>query len=47
MIEFETGQNCWRVETAGRLSFIVNGKAYFRALREALLQARRLVMLIG
>ena len=47
MIEFETGQNCWRVETAERLSFIVNGKAYFRALREALLQARRLVMLIG
>ena len=47
MIEFQPGRNCWRVETADRLAVIIDGKAYFRALREALLQARRMVMMIG
>ena len=47
MVEFVTGRNCWRVAPAGRVSFIIDGKAHFRALREALLQARRLVMLVG
>lgn len=47
MPQFRPGRNCWRVEPADRLSFIVDGKDYFRALREALIQAERLVMLIG
>lgn len=47
MTQFRPGRNCWRVEPADRLSFIVDGKDYFRALREALIQAERLVMLIG
>ncbi|MFC3169471.1 phospholipase D-like domain-containing protein [Paracoccus fontiphilus] len=47
MIEFKPGLNCWRIETADRLAVIVDGQAYFRALREALLKARRLVMMIG
>ena len=47
MTLFQPGRNCWRVETADRLSVIVDGKAYFRALREALLKAQRLVMMIG
>ncbi len=47
MIELQPGRNCWRVETADRLSVIIDGKAYFRALREALLKAERLVMMIG
>lgn len=46
-MEFTTGRNCWRVAQAARLSFIVDGKAHFQALREALLQARRMVMMIG
>lgn len=46
-MEFQPGKNCWRVEKARRFSVIVDGKAYFRALREALLQARRLVLMIG
>lgn len=44
---FKPGQNCWRVETASRLSVIIDGQAYFRALREALIQAERLVMMVG
>jgi phosphatidylserine/phosphatidylglycerophosphate/cardiolipin synthase-like enzyme len=47
MVNFQPGRNCWRVETADRLSVIVDGKYYFRALREALLQAERLVMMVG
>lgn len=47
MFEFRPGRNCWRVETADRLSVIVDGKDYFRALREALLKAERMVMMIG
>lgn len=44
---FDTGRNCWRVETASRFSFIVDGAAYFRALREALVQAERLAIMVG
>ncbi|WP_295047774.1 phospholipase D-like domain-containing protein [uncultured Paracoccus sp.] len=47
MIELQPGRNCWRIETADRLSVIIDGKAYFRALREALLKAERLVMMVG
>lgn len=44
---FVTKRNCWCVERATRFSVIVDGEAYFRALRQSLLQARRLVTLIG
>ena len=47
MTLFNPGRNCWRVETADRMAVIIDGKAYFRALREALLKARRMVMMIG
>ena len=47
MFAFRPSHNCWRIETADRLSVIVDGKHYFRALREALLKAQRLVMMIG
>ncbi len=47
MIELQPGRNCWRVETADRLSVIIDGQAYFRALRETLLKAQRMVMMIG
>lgn len=46
-MEFTPGRNCWRAEAADRLSVIIDGKAYFRALREALLQARRVVLMVG
>ncbi|WP_207101619.1 phospholipase D-like domain-containing protein [Paracoccus shandongensis] len=47
MVTFQPARNCWRVETADRLSVIIDGKYYFRALREALLKAERLVMMVG
>lgn len=39
------GRNCWRTETAGRVA--VDGEAYFRAVREAILSATRSVFIIG
>ncbi|PRY95755.1 phosphatidylserine/phosphatidylglycerophosphate/cardiolipin synthase-like enzyme [Hasllibacter halocynthiae] len=44
---FDVGRNCWRVERAERVGLIVDGADYFAALREALIAARRQVMLIG
>lgn len=43
----EPGRNCWRVERADRLGLIVDGADYFAALRQALIAARRQVILIG
>lgn len=37
----------WRVETADRATLLVDGAAYFQALRRALLKAERQVLLIG
>jgi phosphatidylserine/phosphatidylglycerophosphate/cardiolipin synthase-like enzyme len=41
------GTNCWRIEQATRASVIVDADAYFKAAREAMLAARRRIMLIG
>ncbi len=43
----EQGRNCWRVERADRLAVIVDAEDYFAAAREAFLQAKRRIMLIG
>ncbi|MDQ2067535.1 phospholipase D-like domain-containing protein [Xinfangfangia sp. CPCC 101601] len=40
-------QNCWRIEQADRFTFIVDGADYFVAARQALLKARKSIMLIG
>jgi phospholipase D1/2 len=37
------GHNCWRREQAERVAIAVDGEAYFRAVREAILRARRSV----
>ncbi|MDF3607127.1 phospholipase D-like domain-containing protein [Paracoccus sp. DMF-8] len=44
---FAPDHNCWRIEKADRFAVIIDGADYFRALRESLLKARRLVTLIG
>ncbi|MCI2394018.1 phospholipase D-like domain-containing protein [Aliiroseovarius sediminis] len=44
---FEPGRNCWKVGTAEKFELIVDGAAYFIALREALIQAQSQVLLIG
>lgn len=45
--QFRPGENCWRVEKASCYSFIIDGQDYFRAMREALLKAERLVLMVG
>jgi phosphatidylserine/phosphatidylglycerophosphate/cardiolipin synthase-like enzyme/uncharacterized membrane protein YdjX (TVP38/TMEM64 family) len=41
------GRNCWRVARADRAAFLVDGAAYFAALREALARARYEVVILG
>jgi phosphatidylserine/phosphatidylglycerophosphate/cardiolipin synthase-like enzyme/uncharacterized membrane protein YdjX (TVP38/TMEM64 family) len=40
---FLPGRNCWRVEHASRLAVLVDGEAYFAALRRSLIRARRFI----
>ncbi len=42
-----TGRNAWRVERAHRAAVLIDAAAYFRAVREALLQARQTVFIVG
>jgi len=44
---FRPGTNCWRIERADRLALIVDGADYFRALRQAFVQSKRELLLIG
>ena len=44
---FQTGSNCWRIEPASRLAVIVDAADYFRAARDAMLQAREQIILVG
>lgn len=41
------GDTCWRVETAERLSILMENEAYFDALSSALDKARRSVVVLG
>lgn len=41
------GDTCWRIETADKLSVIVDAADYFSALRSAVRQAKHTVMMIG
>src|SRR5262245_64144478 len=41
------GRNAWRVERADRIAVLVDAGAFFRAVREALLKARRSVFIVG
>lgn len=43
----EPGVTCWRVEQADRASVIVDGAAYFAALRSSILKATRSVTIVG
>jgi len=43
----QDGVNCWRQENARRVAVAIDGEAYFRAVREALLAARRSVFILG
>ncbi len=41
------GRNCWRIERANRLGFLVDGADYFKAVRAAIAQAKRTVFILG
>ena len=41
------GVTCWRIERAERLAVIVDAARYFQAVRQAILEARHSVLLIG
>jgi phospholipase D1/2 len=43
----EPGRNCWRLEQARRVAFLVDGAAYFAALRAAAAKARRSIFILG
>lgn len=45
--QFRPSSNCWRVEKARCFSFIIDGQDYFRALRQALIKAERLAIMVG
>ena len=44
---FEAGRNCWKVERAERVSFLIDGDAYFRAFRAAAVKARHCIFILG
>ena len=43
----QRGRNVWRVERAHEMAVLIDAAAFFRAVREALLKARRSVLIVG
>jgi len=43
----QPGRNCWRIEKADRVAFLIDGEAYFAALRRALLGAQQAVHILA
>ncbi len=43
----QPGSNCWRIERASRATMIIDAADYFRAARNAMLDAQHRIMLIG
>jgi phospholipase D1/2 len=44
---FRPGQNVWRIERADRATVLIDGAAYFGAVRQALLKAQHTVLIAG
>jgi hypothetical protein len=44
---FAPGRNCWRVERAGQVAFLVDGEEYFGAVRAALAKAQHSFYILG
>src|SRR5262245_5167511 len=43
----QPGRNVWRIERAPRAAVLVDGAAFFGALRQAFLNARRSILIVG
>ena len=41
------GRNCWRIERAERVAFLVDGEAYFGAVRRAIAKAQHSILILG
>jgi len=41
----EPGRNCWRLEQASRLAVLVDGEDYYGVVRQAMIQARRRIVI--
>jgi phosphatidylserine/phosphatidylglycerophosphate/cardiolipin synthase-like enzyme/uncharacterized membrane protein YdjX (TVP38/TMEM64 family) len=41
------GRNCWRIERAGRVAFLIDAASYFDAFQSAALRARRSIVIVG
>ena len=41
------GRNCWRVERCGRAALVVDAADYFRLARQAMLDARSQILVMG
>jgi len=44
---FAPGRNCWRIERARQVAFLVDGEEYFGAVRAALAKAQRSFFILG
>nr|WP_294171232.1 phospholipase D-like domain-containing protein [uncultured Sphingomonas sp.] len=44
---FDPGRNCWRIERADRAAVIIDACDYYRVIRQAMLQARHRILIIG
>ena len=43
----QPGRNCWRIERADRVAFLIDGEAFFGAVRSALAKARHSIFILG
>ncbi|MDF3075831.1 MAG: phospholipase [Alphaproteobacteria bacterium] len=43
----QAGKNCWRVENADRVAFLIDSKRYFAVLDRVLPQAHRRIVIVG
>jgi len=41
------GRNCWRIERARRFALLIDAQAYFSAVRQAMAQARRSIVILS
>jgi hypothetical protein len=46
-LPLEEGSTCWRVTRAARVALLIDGAAYFEALRRTLPLARRSIDIVG
>jgi phosphatidylserine/phosphatidylglycerophosphate/cardiolipin synthase-like enzyme len=43
----QEGRNCWRIEHADRVAVVIDAADYYRTIRQAMLNARERILLIG